>query len=439
MADVTMNDAETMCSPLYEEGMMIAGRYRLVRQLGEGGMGTVWLAEDIGMSGERRAIKFLSQAYVGASAASRDQFAREGRLSVNLNHQGIAKLMHFDFHNGQPYLVMQYVDGDTLEERLRRDGALPEERVVQYLKPIAEALDYAHQEGVVHRDVKPSNVMIRKDGRPFVLDFGVARSVTDAVTLMTSRPHSVSGTLPYMSPQQLNGEKPTPQDDIYSFAMMAYECLNGVHPFAGKGDIDYLINTVVPRELASDSDFARHVMQGLKKNPCDRPKSCLEFFETIQRSAQDVAREAVEAFVAGKHEKGFRLATTADQSGSEIQFWLGVAYARGEVTPRDGATANRCFEQAANLGHVGAQESLGYGYVSGAWCPADYERAVHWLCRAAEHGSVAAQNNLALCYEHGIGVGVDMQEAMRWYRQSAQSGVRSQRTSSSGGRSGFSV
>jgi len=301
----TINDAVTIAGG---GGAMLAGRYRIVRQLGAGGMGSVWLAEDTQLDNKPFAIKMLPSILVSNKRAYR-QLKDEALVAMKLAHPNIVTLRAFEENNGNPFLVMDYIDGETLDDYLcergtgngERGNGLSEEEVVRILRPIAAALDYAHGEGVVHRDVKPANVMIRKDGHPFILDFGIAREIQETLTRVTGK--LSSGTLLYMSPEQLNGEQPKPAQDIYSFAAMVYECLKGEPPFV-RGQIEHQILNVQPEPLdcgagvtgttgvspvgneerrhrsggngqdARCPSIAASVMAGLAKKPEDRPLTC---------------------------------------------------------------------------------------------------------------------------------------------------------------------
>ena len=165
----------------------------------------------------------------------------------------------------------------TIFVRGERGSGLSEEETIRVLRPIAAALDYAHGKGVVHRDVKPGNVMIAKDGTPYILDFGIAREIQETLTRVTGK--LSSGTLLYMSPEQLNGEQPTPAQDVYSFAAMAYECLKGEPPFV-RGAIEDQIKNKLPAPLVGHDDpvesqsIAASVMAGLAKKPVERPMNC---------------------------------------------------------------------------------------------------------------------------------------------------------------------
>ena len=269
MNDNTINSDMTMGGGA--TGTLLAGRYRVVKQLGQGGMGSVWLAEDTKLDGFNVAIKMLPSVLVNNKRAYA-QVKAEALVSLKLSHPNIVAVRAFEEENGNPFLVMDYIDGQTLDDYLAEKGKLTEDETVKLLKPVAAALDYAHAQGVVHRDVKPGNVMIRKDGTPFVLDFGIAREIQETMTRVTGK--LSSGTLLYMSPEQLRGTIPTPAQDVYSFAAMAYECLTGNPPFA-RGQVEYQIEHVKPTPLGPQfASCGLGVMAGLEKLLEDRPASC---------------------------------------------------------------------------------------------------------------------------------------------------------------------
>ena len=280
----TINDARTIAGN--GEGTLFAGRYRVVRQLGQGGMGSVWLAEDTQLDNKQFAIKMLPAILVSNKRAYR-QLKDEALVAMKLTHPNIVTLRAFEENNGNPFLVMDYIDGQTLDDYLAEHTGttgvspvavgLPEADVLRILRPIAAALDYAHAKGVVHRDVKPGNVMIAKDGTPYILDFGIAREIQETMTRMTGK--LSSGTLLYMSPEQLMGESPKPAQDIYSFAAMAYESLRGEPPFS-HGQIEFQIMNKPPAPLpGGPRSCAAAIMAGLAKRPEDRPASCTAVLE----------------------------------------------------------------------------------------------------------------------------------------------------------------
>ena len=243
-----MNDDVTIAGGA--KGALLAGRYRVVRQLGTGGMGTVWLVEDTLLDSKQFAIKMLPSILVANKRAYR-QLKDEALVAMKLVHPNIVQLRAFEENDGNPFLVMDYIDGETLDDCLADKGRLSEDGTIRILKPIAAALDYAHSKGVVHRDVKPGNVMIAKDGTPVLLDFGIASENGGG----RHEEDAPSGTRRYMAPERLAGAAPSPAQDVYSFAATVRECLRG--------------------------DMPQGVAAALSRNPADRPATCMEVFETV--------------------------------------------------------------------------------------------------------------------------------------------------------------
>ena len=267
MLSDTINDDVTMVGG---EKTLLANRYRIIKQLGQGGMGSVWLAEDTLLDNKQFAIKMLPSILVSNKRAY-NQLKSEALVAMKLTHTNIVTLRAFEENNGNPFLVMDYIEGQTLDDYLAEKGKLSEDETIKFLKPIAAALDYAHGRGVVHRDVKPGNVMIAKDGTPYILDFGIAREVQETMTRVTGS--QASGTLLYMSPEQLNGMPPSSSQDIYSFAAMAYECIKGTPPFS-HGQLEHQILNNQPERLAG-GPCASSIMKGLAKKPEGRPATCV--------------------------------------------------------------------------------------------------------------------------------------------------------------------
>lgn len=213
------------------------GQYRVVRLLGRGGMGAVYLARDLTLDREV-AIKVVKPDSV--SEELYDRFRREARTSARLSHPNIVPLHAFGEVEGMPYFVMGYVRGESLAARLRRDGRLPEAEARRVLAEIADALDHAHRQGVVHRDIKPDNVLLEDEsGRALLTDFGVAKALGKGETM--TRAGSVVGTPHFMSPEQAAGRADIDgRSDIYSLGVMAYAMLAGRLPFEGSTAADVL-------------------------------------------------------------------------------------------------------------------------------------------------------------------------------------------------------
>ena len=198
---------------------VIAGRFRLERILGHGGVSEVWLAHDLEL--ERRvAVKLLS------SARTASRFEREARSVASLSHPNIVGVFDFGEHEGRPYLVLEYVPGGTLDERLSKP--LSDEDVAEIARDIAAGLAHAHERGIVHRDLKPSNVLFDGEGRAKIADFGVARVLSDATLTTTG---AVVGTAQYMAPEQATGGEVGPESDVYAFGVILFQLLTGRPPF----------------------------------------------------------------------------------------------------------------------------------------------------------------------------------------------------------------
>jgi serine/threonine-protein kinase len=207
----------------------IAGRYSLDRELGRGGMGIVFLARDVAL--ERQVAIKLLPPHLSADPTVRERFLREARTAAQLMHPNIVPIHSVEEHGPILFFVMAYVDGETLSDRVRRGGCLTADAATQFMLEIAWALGYAHGRGVVHRDIKPDNVLLeRASGRALVADFGIAR-VASRPTL--SAEGSIAGTLQYMSPEQASTDALDGRSDLYSLGATMYFALSGSPPIDG--------------------------------------------------------------------------------------------------------------------------------------------------------------------------------------------------------------
>lgn len=270
--------------------------YRVTTKLGEGGMGAVYRAEDVQLQ-RPVALKFLS-AEVAADAQPRERLVKEARAASRLNHPNIATIYEVSESEDTPFIAMELVSGESLKEVLLR-GALPAGQLLGVARQIAEGLNEAHQAGVLHRDIKPGNIMLDAKGRVKILDFGLA--------VVTSRPQGeteenfitrtatqwrMSGTVPYMSPEQLRGEPTDARSDVFSFGVMLYECLTGRLPFWGETSIDILhaILREPPAPLRSlvpdiSLEWEQLVERCLEKAPAHRYGSMGQVLAVLRRAA----------------------------------------------------------------------------------------------------------------------------------------------------------
>ena len=277
----TLDGLPTIQSSDGGESKILAGRYRILRKLGEGGMGLVYLAEDTELGNEKVAIKFIPPMLASNERAIKN-LKKEAQTARQLSHPNIVRLhdLHTDGH--QKFLVMEYIEGKTLEQALtaKENDKFTLQELLPVAEQIAAGLEYAHKRKVLHRDLKPSNIMIAKDGTVKLLDFGIAREMKDSYTRVTGK--ETSGTLPYMSPDQLMGEPPTIAMDVYSFGAVLYECLSSRPPFY-MGDIREQIKSKTPATLPGVSSTVNDaVLSSLAKDPAQRPQKPTELMAMLR-------------------------------------------------------------------------------------------------------------------------------------------------------------
>ncbi|MBD0347673.1 MAG: serine/threonine protein kinase [Thermoleophilia bacterium] len=247
---------------------VVAGRYRLEEQIASGVMAEVWAADDIEL-GRRVALKLL------ARNADPARFAREARAAAGLSHPCIGQVYDYGETDGRPYIVLEYLAGGSLEDRLAAGQPLSDDETQRIAGDLAAGLAHAHARGVVHRDVKPANVLFDQEGNAKITDFGIAR--IEAMTTLTD-PGTLIGTASYMSPEQARGERATPASDVYSFGVILYRMLSGRLPFEAGHPLELaeLHEKHAPPPLGSlradvPPDLERVARAALAKRPEERP------------------------------------------------------------------------------------------------------------------------------------------------------------------------
>jgi Tol biopolymer transport system component len=290
------------------------GSYELLAQIGAGGMGEVYKAHDTKL-GRDVAIKVLPEAFAH-DPERLSRFQREAKMLASLNHPNIATIHGLEQSNGTSYLVMELVSGETLAERVKREGAVPLEEALAICKQIAEALEAAHEKGIIHRDLKPANVKVTPEGKVKVLDFGLAKafagdvadsnpSQSPTLSAVATMQGVILGTAAYMSPEQARGKAVDKRTDIWAFGCVLYELLTGKQAFHGE-DITEILAAVVKSEpdwtalpaalSGKGRDLLRHCLQKDKRLRLrDAGDAQIEIQEALAAQANAVAATAAPA------------------------------------------------------------------------------------------------------------------------------------------------
>lgn len=276
-------------------GITLGGRFQLTTRIAIGGMGEVWKAKDL-VLGRIVAIKVLKEEYTG-DPGFLQRFRAEARHTALLNHVGIANVFDYGEEEGSAYLVMELVPGQPLSSIIEHEQVLSPDRTLSMIAQTARALSVAHEQGLVHRDIKPGNLLITPDGRVKVTDFGIAR-LADQVPL--TQTGQVMGTAQYLAPEQATGQTATGSSDIYSLGVIGYECLTGHRPFSGESQIAIALAQVndAPPPLPDTlpAPVRALLMSMLAKDPKNRPANAIklaEAAEAIRNGDIGAARAAV--------------------------------------------------------------------------------------------------------------------------------------------------
>lgn len=283
---------------------LLNGRYRLLQEVGRGGMATIWEAQDETL--ERRVAIKLLHAQFARDAEFLERFRREARSAAGLAHPNIVGVYDVaqDMEAGSPFLVLELVDGHSLKDVLRTRGALPESETRAIGAAIADALEYAHRRGVVHRDVKPQNILVSAaDGRPRLTDFGIAQAVTQSGLTRTG---AVMGSVHYLAPELARGRQATPAVDVYGLGIVLYEMATGRLPFTGETDMAIALAHVeqpAPRPRATNPRLSTAleatILRALRKDPAERFGSAGELAAALRAPASVQATTVVPVASAG--------------------------------------------------------------------------------------------------------------------------------------------
>ncbi|KQS09883.1 protein kinase [Curtobacterium sp. MCLR17_007] len=321
-------------------GLTFGGRYQLSSRVAIGGMGEVWQATDL-VIGRTVALKILKDEYLG-DPGFLERFRAEARHAALVNHEGIANVFDYGEEDGSAYLVMELVPGEALSTMIEREHTLPVDKVLDIVAQTANALQAAHAVGLVHRDIKPGNLLITPDGRVKITDFGIAR-IADQVPLTATG--QVMGTVQYLSPEQASGHPASPSTDVYSLGIVAYECLAGRRPFTGESQVAIAMAHINEQPPALPGDIpepvAALVMSCIAKKPADRPATAANLAraaQALRRGDVAAATVAVPA-LGGAGTVAFNPPQGNDAATALLGTQAGSAVGGGPRTPTSAATA----------------------------------------------------------------------------------------------------
>src|SRR5918911_309714 len=303
--------SDTLINTLFD------GRYRIMRRLGTGGMANVYLAEDQEL-GRRVAIKILNDRHAGDDQFI-ERFRREAKNAAGLSHPNIVSIYDRGEAEGTYYIAMEFLDGRSLKELIISRGPTPIRIAIDYTRQILAAIGHAHRNGIVHRDIKPHNVVVDPEGRLKVTDFGIARSGASQMTEVGS----IIGTAQYLSPEQARGSPVDQRSDLYSVGIVLYEMLTGKVPFTGDTPLEiamkHLSEVPVPPseirpELPESLDLV--VLRALAKDPDDR-------YQTAEEMDADLALV----------QRGLSVPTETADAATQVLSGAGISSAPTIVAP----------------------------------------------------------------------------------------------------------
>lgn len=277
----------------------VIGPYRIVEQVGRGGMATVYKAHQAALA-RYVAIKVMPE-FLASEEGFSERFQQEAQAVAKLRHPNILAVFDYGDFEGTAYIVNEFVDGGTLADQL--GSPLPMDYVTNSLMPIASALDYAHSRAILHRDIKPTNILMTMDGTPVLGDFGLAKMMERSGPGLTQS-GMIVGTPEYMSPEQCSGDKIGPAADIYSLGVVAYQMLTGQLPFTAATPaavINAQLHNALPPPSSINPDLSGDIenalLKGLAKNPADRYKNATTMMKALQTAAHSKTRDRIPTYI----------------------------------------------------------------------------------------------------------------------------------------------
>ena len=272
----------------FKQNKLISRRYRIIKKIASGGMADVFLGDDLKLN-RKVAIKILAANYAGDKNFVA-RFKSEAQILARLNHPNIVQVYDWGEFNSSYFICMEYVEGESLKEIIEKKGPMPPETVVDYAIQISNALLMAHKNNLIHRDIKPQNILVTTEGKVKVTDFGIAKSLATDIT----KTLNIMGTVHYISPEQARGEILDHRTDIYSMGIVLYEMLTADVPFRGGSSIDISLKHINERPLKPSElmenipeKLEKIIMHCLEKNPMDRYPTVRELTGDLQKYGTD--------------------------------------------------------------------------------------------------------------------------------------------------------
>ena len=421
-------------SELKSGALLQGGKYKIEKSLGQGGFGITYLAEQTNL-GRKVCIKeFFMKEYgertessdadsdatvlTGVSAVTsaaaeimgryREKFVKEARTIARLDHPGIVRIHDVFEENGTAYYVMDYIEGENLNDLVKREGALSEDRALGYIRQVGDALTYVHGKSIMHLDVKPSNVIVRKsDGNAILIDFGTAKQYDSDGFQTSTTPIGLSAGYAPIELMKIGGVSTfSPETDVYSLGASLYYLVTGQNPPEASVRMEMLMEgdkLEFPKHISSSTiEAIETAMQSRKQ----RPHSILDFLHMLSESTEITSD-------TDSWKDGMPKASVYMPTASEAE--------RKEAVTR--------YEKAAEQGDPNAQDNLGESYLSGWGVEKNEQEAVKWFRKAAEQGLAEAQQNLGICVYQGWGIDKNEQEAVEWFKKAAEQGFAEAQTS----------
>jgi serine/threonine protein kinase len=312
------------------------GRYHILEQLGEGGMAIVYKAFDTRLEREV-AVKVIRMERLAPEIAEKTfkRFDREAKALAKLNHPHIMRIIDYGEHEGYPYLVMEYLPGGTLKKHTQGAQPMPWGHAVEILLPVAESLDYAHKKNIIHRDVKPANILLNETGQPMLTDFGIAKIMEEDVTMDLTGTSVGIGTPEYMAPEQGLGKPADARTDIYSLGIVFYELITGRKPYRADTPMAVMLKKAtepLPRPSAFVPNLPKKVEQfllkALAKDPENRYASMAEFILALEKLKTETAPAKKERKPRPKKEKKTSVARPEARERRKLPWgWIGTGAA----------------------------------------------------------------------------------------------------------------